>query len=158
MSKNVGLSESRTSIFGQLQCLQEVLICSSSPHATCLEARMYSRHCWQSNVRELLCHSGYIAMWQLGWTIWWLLDNMRFIFQISTTLLRSSMQHFAGCEPSGLLKSTVPAVRSSTDGFWACGYLWAANASVVVRIWVLPKLDKSGLEYLQLKPHLQKTT
>lgn len=51
-----------------------------------IKARMYSRHCWQSNVRELLCHSGYIAMW------------------------------------------------SSTDGFWACGYLWAANASVVVTI------------------------
>lgn len=45
-----------------------------------------STYCWRSNVRELLWHSGYIAMW------------------------------------------------SSTDGFWACGYLWSATASAVVTI------------------------
>lgn len=65
-------------------------------------ARSCSTHCWKSNVRELLCHAGYIAMWCLG---------------------------------EGALAALLDAFRSersSTDGFWACGYLWSATASVVV--------------------------
>ena len=43
-------------------------------------------------------------------------------------------------------------IRSATDGFWACGYLWSATASVVLTILMIlaSTLEQSeGAVYLR---------
>ena len=67
------------------------------------------------------------------------------------------MQDFAGCEPSGLLKSTCSA--SQVFDRWLLGlWLFVGSECQCGGQNLSSALDKSGLEYLQLKPHLQKTT